>query len=244
MPELLLIVAASLTAIISAAFVIRYEVREHRRRLFVRDGAAMIERGLAQMDRPPQHVIPQPRTKAEHRSRDRWGMGGLAAVPVLAWARDHHVPTMLAVAAVGGVLTYTPSLSPHVTPLPPQADAPTVTAPPLEPRPAPPTEPDAETEADVEQSELPPTRGQPGQPQPPDQAQGTPRGRSAEPGERRQEPAPGPRQPVEPEQEPRQQPDEPEPPSQPPPCLEVGPPPDIHVPACVDDVSEVVSSAG
>lgn len=195
--------------------------------------AAIRQQAIDEILGTPHYTIPPPppRTPSEHKARTKWGMGGLA-VPVIAWARDNHVPTMLAVAAVGGVLTITPSLTPYVSESPPQTEEPIMAAPPLEPRPPAPTEPDAEL--DVDQAEPPPaTEG------PQAQAPEGPPTTTEPPGDRRQQPTPGPKRSDEPEEEPSEEPNGP--PRQ---CIEVDVPPDVDLPACLDDVAELADSIG
>lgn len=181
-------------------------------------------------------IPPPPRTPAEHRSRAKWGMGGLAAVPLVAWARD-RVPVTLAIAAVGGVLTFTPSPAPYVTPLPPQAEGPTVTAPPLGPRPDPPT-------ADVERDEEPETTQEQGRAQVPVVAPESAEPPATPPDTQPPTEPPPPSRSEPPSQPPPEEPPPTEPPpeEEPPDCAEALP--ELDVDDCLDDVDEVVSGLG
>lgn len=230
--------AAVIITIALAIFVLRAE-RRHRRALRGHEQALLIRQGaIAAIVAPPIKDIvipPPPRTPSEHRSRARWGMGGLAALPVVAWARDHHVPAILATAVVGGVLNMTPSLAPYESVLPP----PPVAAPaaPLEPRTAPPTEPDNQTDRPADSrtdnsrgrlAETLPPPAQTPQPQP-----------DGEPDE------PGPTQPPQPPRDdpPPEQPPPEEPPTEPPPeeepsCAEALP--ELDVDGCLAEVDQII----
>lgn len=170
--------------------------------------------------------------------------GGLAAVPLFAWARDHHVPTMLVVAAVGGALSYTPSLAPYMTPLPPQSAHPAATAPPLDARPAPPTQPDARPDVEPPQATAGLQTGEPPATTAPQTA--TPAPDATEP------PATTP-PPTTTQPDPddgRQQPPAEPPPESPPPaepdpdCAEVLPAPGVDVDGCLAEVGQVIDSVG
>lgn len=232
---------AAIVTIVLVMFVLRAEKRlRHRLQQGHVKAMAIRQEAIAGILAPPVKDVvipPPPRTLSEHRSRARWGMGGLAAVPVAAWARDHHVPTMLAVAAVGGVLTLTPSLAPYISELPPQAERPTVTAPPLDPRPEPPTEPGIVREEPSTAQE--PVTGVPPA-QVTESVQGieeptaTPPPITTEPDsdDGRQQP-------------PAQPPPSGEPPPPPPPepdCAEVLPAPEVDVDGCLTEVGQVIDN--
>lgn len=241
MAEIVVFVAATLTVALSI-FVVRAE-RRHRRALQGHEQALLIrQEAVAAILAPPIKDIvipPPPRTPSERKSRAKWGMGGLAAVPLVVWARD-RIPVMVAITAVGGVLTFTPSPAPYVTPLPPQAEGPTATAPPLESRPAPDTEPDAERD------EEPETTQEQGRAQVPVVAPGSVEPPATPPDT---QPPTEPPPPSRSEPPPQPPPEEP-PPTEPPPEEEPPEPgcaealPEIDVDDCLDDVDEVISGLG
>lgn len=184
------------------------------------DTAGRMREILAEIDR---RSAPQPRTWMPRIIKG--GLAGVAAFAPVAFVRQ-HLGAAAMVAAVGVVLSLTPSLAPYESVLPPQSP---VAAPPLEPRPAPPTQ---DAEPDVEQGE--PTAGDPETSAPTQTTeQQAPEGSPAttEPSRRRQ-----PTPPAEPREKPSEGPAEPNGP----PCLRVDVPPEVHVPTCLDDVDEVV----
>lgn len=195
-------------------------------------------------------------TPEQRRAALRVIKGGLAAAATAtgisalgSWLRL-HVGTTAVLAATGGALMLTPSLSPYVEPLPPQAEETPTAGPTLEPKPERPTgdtEPDANERepaenipADIPAAAEPTEATAPTTDSALSNSAQTPRERrgppSTPPGQQREE---KPRESRKPELREPWEPERQEPPEQRP-CLELDVPPRVELPACLEEVTELL----